>query len=80
MAYKTPIGMSPYLLVYRKVCHLLVEFEENAFWPHKLCNLDSKFVGEVKALQPNEPIKFRIMPMKVQVSIMSELNISMMLG
>jgi len=27
-ACKTPIGMSPYQLVYRKTCHLLVELEE----------------------------------------------------
>src|ERR671939_95645 len=29
-AYKTPIGMSPFQLVYRKSCHLLVELEQRA--------------------------------------------------
>ena len=38
--YETPIGMSPYQLIYGKSFHLPVEIEHKAMWVMKKLNLD----------------------------------------
>nr|GEU95287.1 reverse transcriptase domain-containing protein [Tanacetum cinerariifolium] len=53
-SYKTPIGCTPYKMVYGKACHLPIELEYKAYWALKQENFDLAVVGDHQKVQLNE--------------------------
>nr|GEZ62581.1 reverse transcriptase domain-containing protein [Tanacetum cinerariifolium] len=64
-AYKTPIGCTPYKLVYKKAWHLPIELEHKAYWAVKHANFDLQTAGDHKKFNSMNLMNFVIKPMKI---------------
>ncbi|GJS39224.1 reverse transcriptase domain-containing protein [Tanacetum coccineum] len=58
-AYKSPIGSTPFRIIYGKACHLPIEMEHKAYWALKNANLDLDVAGRNRFLQLNKLAEMR---------------------
>ncbi|CAA7020245.1 unnamed protein product [Microthlaspi erraticum] len=76
-AFKTPLGTTPFHLVYGKACHLPVELEYKAAWAIKELNFNLKTAGERRLIQLMSLMRLGIWLMRIQRSIRREPKLSM---
>lgn len=58
--FETPLGTSPYKLVYGKTCHPSIELQHKAFGAIKELDFNLQVVGQVRILQLNELEEHRL--------------------
>ncbi|XP_076921961.1 uncharacterized protein LOC143583568 [Bidens hawaiensis] len=57
--FKTPIGTTPFRMIYGKACHLRVELEHIAYWALRFINLDLTQAAKNRFLQIHEVEELR---------------------
>ncbi|GJS07099.1 hypothetical protein Tco_0363895 [Tanacetum coccineum] len=58
-AYKTPIGCTPFRLVYGKACQLPMKIKHKAYWALKQCNMDLTVAAKNRFMELNELIELK---------------------
>lgn len=58
-AFKSPIDLTPFQMVYSKYCHLPVELEHKVLWALKFLNFDPKLSGDKRKMQLHESEEIR---------------------
>ena len=60
IAYKTPIDMFPFRILYEKMCHLPVKVEHKAYWATHVLNMDYDAADGKRLLNLDELEELRL--------------------
>ena len=79
-AYKNPMGMSPYKMVYGKACHLPLELEHKAYWEIKELNYDFKLASGKRLFDINSLDEWRTQAYEMPSCLKKKLKYGMTKG